>query len=196
MIYGVEGRWLWIPPPYADDHTVAQYATGTTGGPANQYPLKMQRRDSTGAKVFPRYWVEKIGGLRSTGDSNDTRDGKVQQQGEIPRPSYRRGKTVTYEGIIQCTSLVQLHIWSENLKAAFDDETAEGLMICLPPGPDASGTYAYFWAKSIACEIADELAFSPNRVFTGGHERRFVAAVRSARSGGVFYRDQSGATFV
>lgn len=195
LIYGVEGRWLWVPGPYVSAHTVAQFATGSTAGPGGIYPLVMQLRDDAGDKVFPRYKTEKIGGLYSTGESNDIRDGRVGAAGEIPRTSYRRGKTVTFEGIAQGTTLVNLHDMTQALTTAFDDQTLEGLMICLPPGPDVSGNYSYFMAKPLAVEIDDELAFSPMRMFTGGHERRYVVALRSARAGGVFYRDQAGTTY-
>lgn len=191
MIWGVEGRWLWIPPPYADDQTPANFAAGQDAGP---YPLVMARRDSLGKRAFPRIKLEKIGGLRSTGDSADKRDNAVGREGEIVRRAFRRGKTVTFEGIIQCTSLNELHQWEDSVTAAFSDQSAEGLAISQPPRGGGEG-YSYFWARSIACEIDDEFAFSGNRAFTFGFERRFVAAVRCARAGGVFYRDQQGVAY-
>lgn len=158
---------------------------------ARSIPLK--RTDDLGAEVFPRYWVDHIGGLQGGGESGDRRDNKVRAQGEIPRRSFRRGKTITYEGLTQAPTRAELRQAEADLSAAFDDQETEGLMVVTPhPLYDASGDYRYYPARALTCEIDDVLTFSPNRPNTRGHESPFVIALRNARAGGVSYFDQDG----
>lgn len=152
--------------------------------------------DDAGARLFPCYDLEDIGGLMSTGESGDRRDVKVGAQGEIPRRGRRRGKTISYTGKTKATSLASLRAAESALTQAFDDQTAEGLMVVTPhPLYDTTpGVYRYFSAKSLMCEIDDGARPSPMRS-TLGHETPFVITVRNARAGGVSYKDQAGNSF-
>jgi hypothetical protein len=197
-IWGVEGIHLWIPPTLVASFTTAQWATGSTSG---AYPLILNKRKNNAAtaNLFPQYKVEKIGGMMSIGESGDVRDGKVGGEGEIPRRSFRGGKTITFEGLVRATTRPLLRTAEAALRAAFNDQNGEGLLISKPhpAAPDAaSGTvYRYQRARAMACEIDDEIKFSPHRLDTRGHESTFVVALRNARVGGVSYRDQAAATY-
>jgi hypothetical protein len=166
---------------------------------AHSRPVTLnRRRDDDGVDVFPRYMVDHTTGLMSSGESGDRRDNKVRAQGEIPRRSFRRGKTITYEGLTQATTRAELREAEATLSAAFDDQTGEGLVIATPhpDNPDYdSGDFSYYPAKAITCEIDDEITFSPRRPNTHGHESPFVIALRHARAGGVGHTDQDGVDY-
>jgi uncharacterized membrane protein YgcG len=152
-----------------------------------------RRSDDSGTASFPRFKLNRIGGLASGGESGDRRDTRVRAQGEIPRRSFRGGKTITYEGLLQARSRRELREVEAQFRAAFDDQINEGLVLVVPhPLYDASGDYRYFPAKALTCDIADEIAFSPGRPGTRGHETPCVVALRNARAGGVSYFDQDG----
>ena len=149
--------------------------------------------DDDGNKVWPRYKVKRIGGLHGLGDSGDTRDLRVGQRGEIPRRSFRRGKTITYEGLIKARTRAQLRQAEADLRAAFDDQTDEGLMVVTvhPDNDDLDADeYRYFTAKALTVEI-DDVVVSPHRDSLG-HESSFVVAVRN--KDGLYY-DQDDASY-
>lgn len=147
--------------------------------------------DDAGTPVYPRYKLDTIGGLYGGGDSGDRRDSRVGAQGEIPRTSKRRGKTITYTGLIQAQDRGDLEGAAQALLDAFDDQDSEGLMVVTPhPTYDSSGHFRYFNAKALIVDVTDQLA-SPFRV-TRGHEWPFVVSLRNARAGGVSYYDQDG----
>lgn len=196
MIWGVEGRHLWIPPTLA--------ATLTLPGdlpvdPETATVLGINyRTDDSGVRVWPRYHVHKISGLLSTGDSGDRRDNRVGAEGEIPRRSIRRGKTITYEGVTVATSRVELRAAEAALVAAFTDQSAEGFMVVTPHplmegsgGSGGGGSARYYPARALTVDIDDEIKFSPRRP-SRGHESLFVIALRNARAGGYSYFDESG----
>lgn len=105
-------------------------------------PLKLplpvilnMRTDDANADLFPHYHVNRITGLQGGGDSGDRRDDRVGDQGETPRRSFRRGKTITYEGQTRAKTRPSLRQAEEKLSAVFDDQTYEGLMV-VTPHPD------------------------------------------------------------
>lgn len=148
--------------------------------------------DDADSPVFPRRNVKKITGLSGSGDSDDRRDNRIGAQGEIPRRSFRRGKTITYEGQVEAMTRAGLRQAEADMRAAFDDQAFDGLMVVTPhPLYDASGDYRYFNARALTCDIDDAATFSPHRV-TQGHQSPFVVALRNARRGGVSYYDQDG----
>lgn len=172
--------------------TLAFFAANPTFDPAIQPdPLVLNRlTDDSGDPVYPRHRVRKITGLAGSGESGDRRDVRVGAQGEIPRRSRRRGKTITYEGVTQAQSRAQLRAAEADLRAAFDDQSEEGWMVVTPhPLYDSSGDFRYFPARALACEVDDQATFSPARASLG-HESPFVIALRNARAGGASYFDQ------
>lgn len=176
--------------------TADQIAHLNAYGAVDSRPVTLNRVvDDAGAKVYPRYNVEKITGLSSGGESADRRDNRIGAQGEIPRRSFRRGKTITYEGLVQALTRASLRQVEADMVLAFDDQVNEGLMVVTPhPLYDASGAYRYYNARALTCDIDDAAAFSPHRV-TQGHQTPFVVALRNARAGGISYRDQTGAGY-
>lgn len=120
----------------------------------------------------PQYRVRRIGGLRGLGDSEDNREPRLGRDGEIPRQSYRRGKTVTYEkASIIASSLAELRQAEEALAAAFADVQTEKRMV-IAPHPDYASGSRFYWARSLSCEIADE------QEDRSRYRREFVVAVR------------------
>lgn len=105
-------------------------------------PLKLplpvilnMRTDDANGDLFPHYHVNRITGLQGGGDSGDRRDDRVGDQGETPRRSFRRGKTITYEGQTRAKTRAALRQAEADLSAVFDDQTYEGLMV-VTPHPD------------------------------------------------------------
>lgn len=194
MIWGVEGRHLWIPPSAAVGiDTPAEVAALIAAPPAGS--ILFRKTDDDGEDVFPRYRLHPpISGLKGVGDSGANSDPRVRGEGEIPRRSFRRGKTIAYSGTIEALTHPDLGTAEEAMSTAFSDQSADGLMIVYPhPIYDPSGDFRYFNARSLTCEI-DEIFASPRRR-TRGHESAFVVSIRNARAGGVSYRDQAGVTY-
>lgn len=147
-------------------------------GAPRRRPIIVNRRiDDSGAILLPRYKAESITGLQSLGDSEDVRDLAVGREGEIPRRSFRRGKTITYEGLTQAETLAELRQAEADLRAAFDDQRDEKIMWVDPhPGYDDSGAARFFRARSLALEDPDEQG--PPRGIVNGYERPFALSVR------------------
>jgi hypothetical protein len=135
-----------------------------------------RRQDDAGERVYPCYKLDRISGLHSLGDSEDVRELAVGRRGEVPRRSFRRGKTVTYEGMIQALSLAELRQATTLLAAAFDDQMAEKQMV-VTPHPDYATGSRFFYARALGLEIPDEQALSAQRM-TRGYERPFALSVR------------------
>lgn len=157
-------------------------------------PVTFKRKSDTAVKLWPRYDLTDIGGLFASGESGDRRDNRVGVQGEIPRKSKRRGKSIPYTGMIKAQNRTDLEQSAQALIDAFDDQDKEGLMVVTPnPLYDASGDYRYFYAKTLTVDITDQLAspFQPSF----GHEWGFVASVRNARANGISYYDQDGKAY-
>lgn len=123
---------------------------------------------------FPWYQLKLISGLHSLGDPEDRRDSPVRREGEIPRLSYRRGKTVTYEGLIKARTLLQMRQAEESLRTAFASEEREGRMDVAPHplNPEFVGIpRKYYEGRSLGVEIIDQQN-TPN------FWRQFMVAVR------------------
>ena len=190
MIWGVEGRHIYMPPSYAG--TPAAIAALTPAQVISNGGVTLNRRvDDAGLTVMPVYWVEKIGGLAGIGDSDDVRDNVVGAPGERARRAYRRGKTITYEGTIRALTRSALRQAEYELRRAASDQSHEGMIVVTPhPLYDGSGAYRYFPARILTCEIVDEIKTSPGRR-SHGHESGFVVAARNSRLGDFSYRDQA-----
>jgi hypothetical protein len=160
-------------------------------------PVMLNRLiDDNGVKSLPCYKLTKIGGLMGTGESGAKADARVRAEGEIPRRSFRRGKTITYEGLIKARSRSELRHAEAALRGAFADQSTEGLVIVTPhPLYDDSGAYRYFRARALTCDIDDAVSHGPTRVSTRGHESSFVVALRSAQRDGVSYYGETGLAF-
>lgn len=154
----------------------------------NPLPLNY-RTDDSGDPVFPRYEVEKFGGLQSAGDSGAKYDKRVSGPGEVLRRGYRAGKTITYTGTTKADSLEGLRQAQDDLAAAFDDQSAEGLVVVTPhPLDDNSGDFRYFSACALTAENGDSVEGPP--IFSPYWKSPFVVAIRNARRDGYSYFDQ------
>lgn len=157
MIWGLEGRHQW------DSGVILN-----------------RKVDDSGARVLPRCKLTRIGGLSALADSEDVRELAVGRIGEIPRRSYRRGKTVTYELVVQALSLSDLRTYESQLRAAFFDQSVEKIMEVTPhPTYDVSGAARFFRARALACDIGDEQG-PVRKTFQRLYERSGVISVRMA----------------
>lgn len=197
MIWGLEARHIYIPPGSGlSAATVAGYTPSQVAAVGGVILNRWTADDGSRDRVYPHYRCRKIGGLKSTGESGDVRDGRVGAAGEIPRRSYRGGKTITYEGSTVATSRPDLAIAEQALDTAFDDQNGEGLVVVKPHpvNPDYAAQYRWFLARALTCEIDDSPTVRSNRP-SYGHESTFVVALRNARTAGYSYTDQSGTHF-
>ncbi len=157
MIWGIEGRHAWTPPG-ADEPAI----------------VLGRELDDAGVRVWPHLKLDRISGLHSLGDSEDRRDPRIGQIGEITRHSKRRGKTVTYEGRIRARSLKTLREAEADLRAAFAEQEAEGRMDVTPHplNTEFAGEPAkFFTARALGIDIID-------RQEQRGYTRFFVLALR------------------
>lgn len=165
---------------------------------ADVLPVIFRRKADDSTVLWPRFELEQLPGLFGSGESGDSRDNRVGAQGEIPRRSKRRGKSIPYTGMIKGKNPTDLETSAQILVDAFDDQDSEGMMIVYPHSTYAAanglvGQFRYFSAKALTADVIDQLAspFLPSH----GHEWPFVASVRNARAFGVSYRDQDGVEY-
>ncbi len=104
----------------------------------------------------PRIRVESIGGLRSLADPEDIRDGAIGRRGEVTRNSFRRGKTLAYELLLQASSLADLRRLATELAATFDD-LAEGRMLVTPHPDYAAGFSRFFRGRALSLDEGEEI---------------------------------------
>jgi hypothetical protein len=133
-----------------------------------------QRVDEFGDELWPRFKLQRIGGLHSIGDPEDNRDPRVGGLGEIARPSQRRGKTGTFEGVLEARTLLELREGRDLLAAAFSDLSREGRMDCSwhPDNAEFAGQPpVFFEARPLLVEVFEEQR-------TKGYNRPFVVGLR------------------
>lgn len=122
------------------------------------------------------YKLDRITGLSSLGDAEDSRDVNTGRVGETARRSFRRGKTITYEGRIWARGRVAMRNAEAVLRAAFADQTREYTMTVDPPAFATGETSKQFNARALVVDIPDEET-SPHSSRLG-HERPFAISVR------------------
>lgn len=98
---------------------------------------------------FPRYRVLRIAGLHTRAEVEDVREPALGRLGEVVRPSFRRGKVVTYTGFVEALDLAQLRDAQAAL-AAFDSTDEEQMTIAQLP---ALGSITRFFRAR--CMLAD-----------------------------------------
>lgn len=118
--------------------------------------------DDAGVAVWPRYELQRIGGLGSLGDIDDQRRDRIGRRGELPLPALRRGKTVTYEGEILARTLLELRTAEQALLAAFDPVTYAGAQegrMDVTAHPDAVGLLPglarFFRGRPLSCSVEE-----------------------------------------
>jgi hypothetical protein len=133
------------------------------------------RGTSPATRPDPCYKLDRIGGLKSLADPEDQRDAGTGRAGEIERLSVRRGKTLTYEGMIQSRSLAGLRTAESTMTAAFY-EMAAGVML-MQPLPGAAWPTRQFHARCLTLDIPDEQVVPYTR-WSRGYERPFALGLR------------------
>jgi hypothetical protein len=128
--------------------------------------------------AWPRYNCQRITGLYSLGDAENLSDAPVGRSGEIPRRSFRRGKTISYEGNVEARSARELRGAIRDLKAAFADLATEKQMSITPHASYSAGS-TYFFARAMDCSVVEELVVGPSHR-TRGHMRPFAVSVRAS----------------
>jgi hypothetical protein len=135
--------------------------------------------------VFPRVRLRRIPGLHTLPEREDVRDLPVGRDGEIPRDSARRGKSVVYEGLVEAQNQTDLDDFRETLLEMFGDGTAEGRMVIAPRSPFVGPTYFYN-AAVMALDIPEEHPASARRI-SYGFERPFTLGLRMSNAR--FYKE-------
>jgi hypothetical protein len=74
---------------------------------------------------YPRYFIHTIGGWRSTADVDLASEQSTGGEGERSRVSFRRGKTITFEGRTEAQTIEDLRTAEDLLLAGFWDTTLE-----------------------------------------------------------------------
>jgi hypothetical protein len=103
----------------------------------------------------PRVKLDAIGGLQSLPDPEDIRESAMGRRGEITRNSFRRGKTVVYEGRVQARTLAALRQLMSELASGFDS-LAEGRMLVTPHPDYAEGFSRFYNTRALTFEPGDE----------------------------------------
>lgn len=155
-------------------------AVGVSGIEARHtWAGKLTLNDLTGP--FPRYRVVPQG-LYALGELEDIREGATGRRGEVPRPSFRRGKTVTYTGWVEALDLDSLRQAQAAVAAAFDVTEEQQMVIARDAA--LSNDVAFYWAR---CVMADpgvddtQTVAETNTVpvhAAGGINRKIAAYVR------------------
>ena len=104
----------------------------------------------------PRVKIEAINGLRSLAEPEDIREGSMGRRGEAARNSYRRGKTLAYELLLQARSLADLRRLASDLAATFDDLT-EGRMLVTPHPDYSAGFSRFFRGRALSLDEGPEI---------------------------------------
>lgn len=126
--------------------------------------------------TLPRYKLTKITGYNSLGEIEDLRDVNTGRVGETAYPSVMRGKTITYEGVVEAQSYEQLRSLSSALRGAFADTWAEHRMVVNPYTGWGSQQFA-FWARTMALDMDEEQTFAGTAV-PSPWQRAFTLSVR------------------
>lgn len=104
-----------------------------------------------------RIQVDRITGLHSLPDRDDTGTPKMGRIGENFFPTSPLGKTVTYEGSIRASSLKLLRVARTEMLAAFSDTYSYGTMDIIPQLQTYdTSPLARYYAKVLALDVGPE----------------------------------------
>jgi hypothetical protein len=124
----------------------------------------------------PRIKIEDIGGLRSLAEAEDNRDAAMGRRGERARNSFRRGKTLAYELLLQARSLAELRRLVTDLAGTFDS-LAEGRMLVTPHPDYAAGFSRFFRGRALSLDEGPEI-LNPNAAWQ--FQQPFALGIRMA----------------
>lgn len=141
MIWSVEAIHSWYP---AETDTAAA--------------ILNERFDTSGDPNYPRVKVQTIGGLFSLPDGTDLVDAPTNRDGEIPRRSRRRGKTITYEGLVEDLSVDGWQTYVQTLKEAFYDLEPGRMEVALHTlNPNDASLTRYYEGRPLTLDIGDPI---------------------------------------
>ncbi len=123
-----------------------------------------------------RYKLDAIPNLYSRAESEDNRSSKVGRHGEVIYPSYKTGKTFTYEGRTQCRNLFDLQAVDTALRGACSEPYLETEFRLTHNPALATGEWRY-WARIISFTEDARWEFNPRHA-RSPFQRRFVIGVR------------------
>jgi hypothetical protein len=114
--------------------------------------------DESGNTVFPHVEITGIPGLQDLAEPGSAAHKRVGRRGEVPRRNFRGGKSPLYTGIIRARTERELEEYRAELRAAFEDQSAEGRMDHIPR--TAGGLYTaddarFFNASTRGLEMAE-----------------------------------------
>lgn len=127
---------------------------------------------------LPYLQLQRVTGLYDVADADDPRDNLVNQIGEVPYPRLRRGKTLTYSGLVRAASLDDMRSLIATLRAIASSTQDTTLTLAY------DATYAGGALEFTACgqPIAftcddDQSSFSPQSV-PSPYQRGFTLTYR------------------
>jgi hypothetical protein len=126
---------------------------------------------------YPRFKLTKIGGLHSTADLEDSSGPRFGQIGERAYPTLLRGKTLTYEGLVQAMTLAELRGAGDALRWAFGDPRLPLEVRVLPHPDNPLGIPMSYRAKPMSLEVDDEVTFDSHAI-PSPWQREFTLVLR------------------
>lgn len=125
-IFGLEGRHRW------DDAVTLNDLSG----------------------AFPRYRIAKVANLHALAESDVNSEALIGRMGEIARPGFRRGKTVTYTGFTEALDLPSLRFGQAILGEAFAPTDERQMLITTDPAYSAESRY--YTARCIFADAGED----------------------------------------
>jgi hypothetical protein len=107
--------------------------------------------------TWPRFKLEGIPGLRSLPDFDPIQDAATGRIGEVPRLGERRGKSITYEGVLQALTLLSFREMSA-LMPSHLASTDELKWIAAPHPSDPNKTVLptrFFHARTVEATVSE-----------------------------------------
>lgn len=125
----------------------------------------------------PFYRVRRVNGLASSGDFDPEVDPAFGRPGEVPRIGDRGGRTLSYEGEVVASDLVEMRQMIGDLVAAFSVVDEQRMDVVKHPDYPGDLEPRFFHARPVEVSIDDEQATNPWRV-SRGYERAYTITLR------------------
>lgn len=125
----------------------------------------------------PRVKLTKITGLHSLPEADDYRDDRVDMPGQLIYPGQARGKTISYEGVLQASDQAALSALRQTFRAAVAERSDEVLIKHIPNASYGSVVWGYT-ARVLAFDCDDEIIVDKLATIPTPYQRGFVFTVR------------------
>lgn len=123
---------------------------------------------------WPQVKLRRLPGFHTRPETQLQSDLPAGRMGELPRRSFKSGKSIVYEGNLRARDQASLESFRSELLAAFGDDDV-GQMVITPY--DLPGPPRFFNARVSALDIPEELPPDANRE-SYGYERPFTLGLR------------------